>query len=154
MKGADGAWRQPTACNPAGEQVRVWLGPDVSRRQIKCEAALRRVLRAFRAIAPLTVTSTWRPLARVVMGEPGEDPRYEWNSVALASLGVPRAAVQAELERGIGSVATRWRGARGLGVGTLWASGCAGGLVERQIVAGLFAASAGGKGRVVEQDGG
>lgn len=44
----------------------------------------------------LAVTSNWRPLARSVMGEASEEAKFEWNLVALAAFGVPRAVVELE----------------------------------------------------------
>lgn len=77
---------------------------------MKGEAAVRRLLRTFGVAAPekrvfanmaeLPVTANWRPLARVVMGEASEDAKFEWKPVALAAFGVPRAAVEAELQAG------------------------------------------------------
>lgn len=114
MRDAEGAWRQPHAVTPAGESVRVWLDPDKNGKQVKGEAALRRLLRAFRSVAPadkrvfmdtgaLAITSNWRPLARVVMGEPNEEPRVEWNIVALNVFGVARTVIEAEVQRIAGS---------------------------------------------------
>lgn len=42
------------------------------------------------------------PLARVVMNEASEEPRHEWKVVALAAFGMPRAAIEAELEKSSG----------------------------------------------------
>lgn len=156
MRSADGAWRQPSVKTPSGAEARIWSDPDKNGKQMKGEAAVRRLLRAFRAAAPekrvfanmaeLSVTASWRPLARVVMGEASEEANFEWNLVALASFGVPRAAVEAELQENgrQGSAGVAWCSKHGGGVGR--ASGGENGLVERQVVAGVLAQSASGEG--------
>lgn len=114
MKAADGAWPQTHANTLAGESVRVWLDLDKSGKQLKGEAELRRLFRALRVVAPtekrrfvdtaaLTITGNWPPLAGVVMGEPTEDARVEWNPVTTASFGLTRAVAEAELARTGGS---------------------------------------------------
>lgn len=61
------------------ETVREWLDPDKNGKQLKGEAAMRRLLRALRVVTPpdkivfanteeLPRIGNWRPLALVVMG--------------------------------------------------------------------------------------
>lgn len=93
-KTVDGVWQQLKAITPAGDEAKVWFDADKSGKLMKGEAALRRVLRAFKAVLPagrkacaniveLSMRASRKPLARVVMGETSGESRYQWNLVAM-----------------------------------------------------------------------
>lgn len=111
-RSAGGEWRKLHVVDPVGQQANVYLDPDRNGRQLKAEAALRRVVRAVKKVAgdlqaypnyaEGIVTRNWRPIAKVEPGEFGETVTVLWNDAALVSLGLRKEAIKEELEAAAG----------------------------------------------------
>lgn len=111
-RGAGGEWRKMHVTDPLGQQATVYLDPDRNGRQLKTEAALRRVARAVKKVAgdsqafpnyaESIVTRSWRPIAKVEPGGLGDKVSVLWNDAALLSLGLSKATLKAELEAAAG----------------------------------------------------
>lgn len=111
-RGPVGEWRKFQVSDPLGHQAMVCIDPDRNGRQLKAEAALRRVTRAVKKIAAVgqafpnyverTVTKNKRPIAKVEPGEAGDKVSVLWNDVALVSLGLSKEVLKTELEAASG----------------------------------------------------
>ena len=93
-----------SATSPTDATIRLYLSEDKSPKQIKLEAAGRKLLRAVCSSVPSqkphldkkqgSVSIAWKPVVKVVVRTP-EQVDLLWNAAAVESLAIDKAAITA-----------------------------------------------------------
>lgn len=104
LRSADGQWQDLESEAADGGMARLYLSEDKNGRQLRGEAELRRLVRALRQMYPerqffgnkakLIVSSDWRSLAKVEVGECSEPVVTKWNQLYVEEIGLDKAAVE------------------------------------------------------------